>query len=400
METCIWRPFTNMKTARPPLRIARANGCYLYTEEGERYLDAISSWWVNLHGHAHPYIAERIKAQVDILEHVILADCIHRPAVELATRLLSILPGSMSKVFYSDNGSTAVETALKIALQYWHNQNIPKTKVVCLKNSFHGETFGAMSVAGRNHYNRPFWNYLFDVEQIEPHSLDKLQAILAKGDVACFIFEPLILGAGGMIIYTAEELDALIRCCKEHRVITIADEVMTGFGRTGTLFACEQLTETVDMMCLSKGITGGFLPLAVTTCTEEIFNAFIDHTFLHGHSYTGNPLACVSALASLDLLLSDSCTLQREMIASSHKRFCEEWAHHPKLKRCESIGTILVLEYLSPTNHKDFFLSKGILLRPLGNVHYILPPYCINQQELEIIYDQIITTLNAHCLIG
>lgn len=411
-RACIWHPFTQMQNAINPILILRAKGVYLYSEDGKAYLDAISSWWVNLHGHTHPYIAQKIKAQADLLEHVIFADFTHSPAIELATRLLSLLPGQMSKIFYSDNGSTAVEAALKIALQYWHNLNKPKRKVVGLKYSFHGETFGAMSAAGKNDFNHPFWSHLFQVEIINPPfkgkeegSLAQLRHILEKGDVACFIFEPLILGCGGMMMYPADGLDHLIRLCREYDVLTIADEVMTGFGRTGTLFACDQLTEEPDLICLSKGLTGGFLPLGATACTENIFNAFLGNqqqAFLHGHSYTANPIACASAIASLDLLLEVECTQQRKQIEESHMDFCHTWRMHPKLKRCETLGTILALEYLvDETSYfhslRDtlyhFFLSKGILLRPLGNVLYILPPYCIKTEELAFIYDQIIYTL-------
>lgn len=414
-QACVWHPFTQMQTARAPIPIVRAQGAYLYAENGNRYLDAISSWWVNLHGHAHPYIAQKIKSQAEVLEHVIFADFTHAPAVELASRLLSILPGCMSKVFYSDNGSTSVEAALKIALQYWYNQKIPRTKVICFKNGYHGDTFGAMSAAGRNEFNRPFWRHLFDVESIDPPikgqedtSLSQLQTILDQDEAACFIFEPLILGSGGMIIYPPNGLDRLIQCCKQHQVITIADEVMTGFGRTGPLFACDQLRAQPDLICLSKGLTGGFLPLGVTACTEKIFNAFLggqlQQAFLHGHSYTANPIACSSALASLDLLLENTCSLQRKMIEASHHTFCQKWHSHPKLKRCETLGTILALEYHAKTDSyfdslRDqlyhFFLDKGILLRPLGNVLYILPPYCIQADELQFIYDQLALTLEG-----
>lgn len=414
-RACIWHPFTQMHTACPSIPIVRAKGSHLYAEDGSSYLDAISSWWVNLHGHAHPYIVQKIKSQAEVLEHVIFADFTHAPAVELASRLLSILPGRLSKVFYSDNGSTAVEVALKIALQYWHNRNIPKTKVVCFKNSYHGDTFGAMSAAGRNEFNRPFWKHLFDVESIDPPlkgqedlSLSQLQSILNQGNVACFIFEPLVLGSGGMIIYPPDGLSRLIQRCRQHDVLTIADEVMTGFGRTGTLFASEQVCEKPDLICLSKGLTGGFLPLGVTACTNDIYNAFLGaalhQAFLHGHSYTANPLACSSALASLELLFEDACNAKREMIAECHKEFCRQWQLHPKLKRCESLGTILALEYQAENSSyfqpmRDrlyhFFLSKGILLRPLGNVLYVLPPYCIQADELKFIYDHIILTLEG-----
>ena len=411
----IWHPYTQMQKGAPPIPIVRAQGVYLYSEDGGRYLDGISSWWVNLHGHAHPYICAKIKSQLDLLEQVIFADFTHTPAVELASRLLPLVPGNLSKFFYSDNGSTAVEVALKMALQYWHNQEIPKTKIVCFKNSYHGDTFGAMAAAGKNGFNKPFWNHLFEVVAISPplrgeeaKSLAQLETALKIENVACFIFESLILGAGGMVIYPAEGLNQLIKCCREHNVLIIADEVMTGFGRTGPLFACQKLTEKVDLICLSKGLTGGFLPLGATACSEKIFNAFLSddlrHAFLHGHSYTANPLACSSALASLDLLLENTCTLQREMIATCHKHFCEKLRSHPKLKRCETLGTILALEYKTESSSyfqslRDplyrFFLSRGILLRPLGNVLYILPPYCIQPEELERIYDHILLTLKT-----
>jgi adenosylmethionine---8-amino-7-oxononanoate aminotransferase len=269
----IWHPFTQMQTALPPIHIIKAKGVYLYSEDGQRYLDAISSWWVNLHGHSHPYIVEKIRSQAENLEHVIFAGFTHSPAVNLACRLISMLFGSLSKIFYSDNGSTAVEIALKMALQYWYNQDkkTSKTKVICFKNSYHGDTFGAMSAAGKNVFNRPFWRYLFDVESIDPpikgredQSLSQLNAILKQNNAACFIFEPLILGSGGMIIYPAEGLNALMARCRQSDVLMIADEVMTGFGRTGNLFASEQLAEKPDLICLSKGLTGGFLAMGAT----------------------------------------------------------------------------------------------------------------------------------------
>lgn len=414
-QAYIWHPFTQMQTARPPIPIVRGKGPYLYSAEGNRYVDAISSWFVNLHGHAHPYIAEKIKAQADLLEHVMFAGFTHASAVELASKLLSLLPGAMSKIFYSDNGSTAVETALKMALQYWFNQKKPRKRVICFKASYHGDTFGAMSAAGKNAFTKPFLKYLFPVEVIDPPlkgreeiSVQQLRAILNQGESACFIFEPLVLGVGGMIIYPPEGLDRLIELCQEAEVLTIADEVLTGFGRTSTLFACEQLKRKPDLICLSKGITGGFLPLGVTACTQKIFDVFLseklEHALLHGHSYTANPLACTSAIANIDLLLQNSCFLQREKIALCHQEFCRQWQGHPKLKRCESLGTLLVLEYraeqssyFQPIGRSlyHFFLDRGIILRPFGNVLYVLPPYCIQEEELNLIYDQIIFTLES-----
>lgn len=413
-RSAVWHPFCQMQTTQP-IPISKGKGVYLYAEDGRTYLDAISSWCVNLHGHAHPYICEKIQQQAAVLEHLIFADFTHAPAALLATRLLKLLPGKFTKVFYSDNGATAVEVALKMALQYWHNQGKEKKKIICFKNSYHGETFGTMSAAGKNRFNRPFWSHLFEVLTIDPPtqgqeeiSLKQLDQILCAEDVACFLFEPLLLGMGGMIPYSAQGLDALITYSKARGVLTIADEALTGFGRIGSLFALEQLTATPDLICLAKGLTGGFLPLGATICTQEIFNAFLgtslETAFLHGHSYTGNPLACTSALASLDLLITNECEKQREKIASFHQTFCKAWQGHPKVKRLIAMGTLLILEYHaeSPSyfhSMRDllyhFFLNQGILLRPLGNVLYILPPYCIQQEELESIYDAILFTLES-----
>lgn len=383
--------------------------------DGEKYLDAISSWWVNLHGHAHPYIVGQLKEQLELLEHVLFAGFTHEPAVTLAEKLISILPGPMSKIFYSDNGSTAVEVALKIALQYWENKGIKdRREVICFKGSYHGDTFGAMSAAGKNSFNKPFWKHLFRVKAIdiptpknEKGVLNCFKSLLKSQRPACFIFEPLILGTGGMICYCKEMLNEMIKICRDTGVITIADEVMTGFGRTGSLFASDQVDETPDLICLSKGLTGGFLPLGATACKSHIFEAFCSeipsHIFLHGHSYTANPLACRSAIASLELLLSEDSKKKRKVMAESHKTFCEKWCHHPFLTRCESLGTLLIAEYKAEENLGYFhplkeriylhFLRRGILVRPLGNVLYLMPPYCITNDELEWAYATILETL-------
>ncbi|MCK4934465.1 MAG: adenosylmethionine--8-amino-7-oxononanoate transaminase, partial [Simkaniaceae bacterium] len=371
------------------------------------------SWWVNLHGHAHPYIAKKIADQAFKLEHVMLAGFTHPNVEELATRLLPKLPGKMEKIFYSDNGSTAVEIALKMALQYFYNQGIKKTKILSFKGGYHGDTFGAMSVSSRNSFNKPFWNHLFEVISITPplqgneaKSIAELEAALRDPSVACFIFEPLILGVGGMKIYEAKYLDQLLSLCKKLQVLTIADEVMTGFGRTGSLFACDHLLEKPDIICLSKGITGGFLPLGATACSMNIYEAFLSDekqkAFLHGHSYSGNPIACSAALASLDLLQDANCFMQRLMIEKAHQVFCKNKKNHPKLLRCESLGTILAVEYKTENPNYfsklgrelySFFLSKKILLRPLGNVLYVMPPYCVSKNDLENIYTAITQAL-------
>lgn len=403
----VWHPYTQMKTAPTPLPIVRGEGALLFTEDGRTLIDGISSWWVNIHGHSHPYIADRIAAQARKLEHVIFSGFTHPPAVDLAERLLEILPGDMARVFYSDNGSTAVEIAVKMAIQYFYNQGESRPRIVAFDQAFHGETFGAMSLSGELALFDAFEKHLFRVDRIpapfpgrEKESLEALQAILAKGDTCAFIFEPLIMGAGGMLIYEPEALDSLIKCCHDHGVLAIADEVMTGFGRTGKIFACDYLTETPDLMCLAKGLTGGVLPLSVTACTEEIFNAFYSEdkkrTFFHGHSFTANPLGCAAALASLDLTLSEECRQNITRLEERHQHFLEEVKGHPALINIRARGTILAMEFHTPdqtsyfNNMRDrlynFFLDRDIILRPLGNVIYVMPPYCLTTEQLDTIY--------------
>ena len=408
----VWHPYTQMQTAPPPLAIARGKGAYLYTPEGEAYLDATSSWWVNLHGHCHPLISSRIALQAEELEHVMFGGVTHPGAIELAEKLTGLT--GMDKLFYSDNGSTAVEAALKMALQFFYNRD-PRTKrkkILSLEHGYHGDTFGAMSAAGRNGFNQPFWDHLFPVVTLplptagqEKNFLAALKRHLASGECAAFLFEPLILGAGGMKIYSKEPLCEALRLCRNEGTLTIADEVMTGFGRTGPLFACDLLEERPDLLCLSKGITGGFLPMGATLCRDEVYGAFLSSdpkkALLHGHSYSANPLACAAALASLEELLTAECGKNRERIARSHRRFCEEF--HSRFERCESIGTVLVVDYASqhPGSYHDpikerltrHFLEAGILLRPLGSTVYVIPPYCITDAELTHIQEQLIKGL-------
>lgn len=403
----IWHPYTQMKTAPTPLPIVKGEGALLFTEDGRTLIDGISSWWVNIHGHSNRYIADRISAQARQLEHVIFSGFTHPPAVDLAERLLEILPGNMARVFYSDNGSTAVEIAVKMAIQYFYNLGKSRTGIVAFDQAFHGETFGAMSLSGELALFDAFEKHLFRVDRIpaplrgkEAESLAALKAILAKGDTCAFIFEPLIMGAGGMLMYEPAALDALIKCCHDHGVLAIADEVMTGFGRTGKIFACDYLEETPDLMCLAKGLTGGVLPLSVTACTAEIFDAFYSddkkRTFFHGHSFTANPLGCAAALASLDITLSEECHQRLDFISKRHLAFKEKWSGHPSLIDIRAKGTILAMEFHTPdqtsyfNNMRDllytFFLERNIILRPLGNVVYVMTPYCITDEQLEEIY--------------
>ncbi len=409
----IWHPYTQHKTMTAPLPVARAEGVYLIDENGNKYIDAISSWWTNIHGHSHPFIAERIYEQAKKLEHVLFAGCTHEPAVQLAEQLLPLLPGDFSKVFYSDNGSTAVEVALKMAIQYQSNKAEGKrNKVLALRNSYHGDTFGAMSVSERGVFTLAFENYLFEVIFIEPGG-EWSAEISEWSDVACFIYEPLLQGAGGMNMYDAEWLNELLCTLKQNEVICIADEVMTGFGRTGNLFASEQMHHKPDIICLSKGLTGGSLPLAITACNQKIFDAFLSDdlykTFFHGHSYTANPLACAAALASLELLQKDECLANIEYISEQNDHFVDELQskikkQKTKIKSPRSLGTVLAFEfhsdkkeYLSKVKEDtmQLALQQGVLLRPLGNTVYIMPPYCISPVQLQKVYtvlDQVIAS--------
>lgn len=410
----IWHPYTQMKTAGKPIPIVRGEGAYLFTEDGDKIIDAVSSWWVNIHGHSHPYIAEKVYEQLKKLEHVIFAGFTHPKAIELAEKLISILPINQAKVFYSDNGSTAVEVALKMCLQYWSNKGVERKKILAFKNAYHGDTFGAMAVSGRSAFNQAFDSFLFDVEFIDLPNKDNAEDIKSqisnlKSDLACFIFEPLVQGSAGMLMYEATYLDELIVHCQKENILTIADEVMTGFGRTGKYFASDYLKHKADLMCFSKGLTGGTMPLGITTCTQDIFEAFLSEdkfkTLFHGHSFTANPVACAAACASFDLLIKEETLAHIKRIEDSHHQFKQKIKNHPKLKDVRQTGTIIALEWSGQqktsyfNNLRDtlyqFFLNKGILLRPLGNIIYILPPYCISDKDLQYIYEQIEIALDS-----
>ena len=406
----------------PPIPITRGSGALLFDEEGNSYIDAISSWWVNIHGHAHPYIAEKMYEQARRLAQVIFTGFTHEPAVELAERLLNILPGRFSKIFYSDNGSTAVEVAIKMVIQYWRNESAGakdtsrgtagtpptrKTKTLAFKNAYHGDTFGAMSVSERSVFNQPFRDYLFDIlfiEKPEKGNIEASKSLIRRhaGEIACFIYEPLLQGAGGMLIHEAELLDELLVVASENNILCIADEVLTGFGRTGKLFAGNYLKQQADIICLSKGITGGTMALGATAATQRIFDAFIsdDHskTFFHGHSFTANPIACAASLASLDLLEKKECKENIERICAQHALFVrklENSRHKRGIKNIRNLGAVAAFEietgrdgYLNRIGSTitKLALQQGIYLRPLGNTIYIMPPYCISEEELNKVY--------------
>jgi len=414
----IWYPFTQMKTAKPPIHIERGKDAVLYAKDGKEYIDAISSWWVNIHGHANPIIAKAISDQANKLEQVIFAGFTHSPALDLAESLIKILPNNFAKVFFSDNGSTSVEVALKLALQYWHNLGQKhKTNIIAFENSYHGDTFGAMSVGAKNEFNAAFEQLLFKVdflpvpnEQNVEEVKEQLKNIAKEGTTAVFIFEPLVQGAGGMLMHQAAHLNELLQIAQDYEILCIADEVMTGFGRTGKNFAIEHLSEKPDIICLSKGITGGFMPLGVTVSSQKIFDAFysteVAKTFFHGHSYTANPLACAAANASAKILTDKTCQDQIQLIAKEHALFGESLKSNPLVKEVRQTGTIIAIElnstestsyFNSIRNHiYDFCLERGVLLRPLGNILYIMPPYCISKAQLAKVYltiTELLTTL-------
>ncbi|PYS11718.1 MAG: adenosylmethionine--8-amino-7-oxononanoate transaminase [Acidobacteria bacterium] len=397
----IWHPYTQEATEPPPIPIDQGKGAYLYTRDGRRLIDGISSWWVNLHGHGHPLIAEAIAAQACKLEHVIFAGFTHEAAEELAERLAPILPAELDRVFYSDNGSTAVEAALKIAIQYWYNQGqTKKHRIVALEHAYHGDTIGAMSVSADSPFTAAFEVLRLPVFRVR--NAAELEELVSKreDEIAAMIVEPLVQGAGGMKMYPASELKRFQQLCAEHSVLLIADEVFTGLGRTGRMFACEHAGITPDLMCISKGLTGGFLPFAVTVCRSEIYSAFHStdrsRTFFHGHSYSGNPLGCAAANATLKIFETEPVFERITAIERIHEARLADFRQHPTVVDARMLGTISAIElrsgdagYLSSVRSRlyNFFIEHGVLLRPLGNVVYIVPPYVIRQDDLHYTYE-------------
>jgi adenosylmethionine-8-amino-7-oxononanoate aminotransferase len=418
----LWHPFTQEGVDPAPLIIRSAKGVILETQDGREIVDAISSWWVNLHGHSHPAIAEAIAKQAARLEHVLFAGFSHEPAEELAVRLGRIIPPPLRHVFFSDDGSTAVEVALKLAVQYWKNCGRPaKHRIVALENAYHGDTVGAMSVSDNSPFTSAFESLRIPVLRTHSAScahcpvgltratchiecLNRLERLLSEqGDeIAAVIVEPLLQAAGGMIVHPEEFLSGVRRLTSAHDVLLIADEVLTGFGRTGRMFACERAGVVPDLMCVAKGLTGGFVPLAATFATDRIHDAFADgnraHVFFHGHSYTANPIACAAANASLRIFEGEPVFERIAAIERVHKERLPAFAAHPSVADVRHIGTVAAIElkvpdagYLSSLRPRlySYYLDRGVLLRPLGNVVYILPPYVITHDQLNFIYDVI-----------
>jgi len=403
----LWHPYTQHKTAPAPIAIARGEGALLWGEDGTQYIDAIASWWVNPYGHSNKYIADAIYKQLTTLEHVLFGGFTHAPAQQVAERLLPLLPSNQSKLFFSDNGSTAVEIAIKASLQYYYNKGEKRTKIIAFENGFHGDTFAAMAASGISFFTEAFTGSLIEVERIpvptpgrEAESLTALEKLVATGEYAAFIFEPLVQGAAGMVMYDAQALDALIAVCASYNVFTIADEVMTGFGKTGKTFACDYLTKQPDMMCLSKALTGGTIPMAITTFTQQIFDGFysddVNKALFHGHTFTANPTGCAAALASLDLLFTDAMQANIQRVNAQHLAFKQRVEKHPRVKTVRVLGVIFALEisrdgaeeYYGGFRNRlyDFFIGKGVILRPVGNIVYILPPYIISDEQLREVY--------------
>jgi len=416
----VWHPFTQAATAQPPLLAAAGRGATLVTADGRELLDLVSSWWVNLHGHAHPAIVAAIAAQAGTLEQVIFADFTHQPAAQLAARLAGHLPGDLDRVFYSDDGSTAVEVALKIALQYWRNVGQPgRDRFIGFEGGYHGDTVGAMSAGRSSGFFSAWEGMLFPVDTVpfpatwdddaavearEAEALAALDRLFAAqpGRIAAVIAEPLIQGAGGMRMCRPAFFAAVAERVRAEGALLILDEVMTGFGRTGPLFACLKAGITPDLVCLSKGITGGFLPMAATVAREPIYQAFLgaslDVAFLHGHSYTANPLGCAAGLASLDLLESAACAARRAAIEATHRERLADLVRRGRVIRPRVCGTVAACTLGNGAEGyeagigpkiKAAGLARGLLLRPLGDVLYLLPPYCLTDADLHRAWDGI-----------
>jgi adenosylmethionine-8-amino-7-oxononanoate aminotransferase len=405
----IWHPFTQHAVQPDSPLIARGEGAWLETAEGECIFDAISSWWVVTHGHRHPHIMQAIKDQADRLDQVIFAGFTHEPAEKLARHLVAVTPPELEYVFFSDSGSTSVEVALKMALGFWRHRGEKRTGILALEGAYHGDTVGGMSVGERGVFNAPYDPLLFEVERLpfpalgrEEATLQALTVACREGGVAALIVEPLILGAGGMLIYAPEILSEMKRVCETHGVLFIADEVMTGWGRTGTLFACEQAKVTPDIACYSKGLTGGSLPLAVTLCRGDIFDAHYStdrtRTFFHSSSYTANPIACAAALANLQIWEKEPVLERVAAIARLHSKELDRFREDRRFTNVRQIGSIAALDlassetgYMAAIGPRLYqgFQSRNLLVRPLGNTIYIMPPYCSGESELGLVYEAI-----------
>ena len=404
----LWHPLKQHQTHPNSLGIVKAKGCILTDEEGNEYIDAIASWYTCMFGHCNEYITNQVSKQMQTLDQIMFSDFTHEPAVKLSEELIQILPKNQNRIFFNDNGSTAVEAGIKMALQYYFNLGEKRNTFIAFEDGFHGDTFGAMSVSGLSVYNGPFEDFLMNIQRIPvPNGdnnkaiLTQLKKIVSENSIAGFIYEPLVQGAAGMKIHKAEDINEVLKFCKENNILTIADEVMTGFGKTGNNFASDEIATKPDIICLSKALTAGLVPMAITSCTEEIYTAFLSNDiskgFFHCHTYSANPIACRAALASIELLQSEEIQKSIAFITKSNQLFEERIKNHVKVKSTRSKGVILAIDLETNANRYGTlrdkllteFMSKGVFLRPLGNTIYIQPPYVIKGKQLEKVYQVI-----------
>ena len=408
----LWHPLTQHKLSDDMLAIVKAKGAVLYDENGKEYIDGISSWYTAVYGHCNEKITGRVAAQMQQLDQVVFSGFTHEPAIALSEALIEILPANQEKLFFNDNGSTATEVGIKMALQYHHNLGNDRKLLLAFEEGFHGDTFGAMSVSGLSVYNSAFEDHFLKVLRLpvpngdnNAEVVEHLKKLISKENIAGFIYEPLIQGAAGMKFVDPEGLNQILKLCKQNQILTIADEVMTGFGKTGRNFASEFMEEQPDIICMSKALTAGLLPMAVTSCTLDVYNAFysdeISKGLFHGHTYTANPLACTAALAGIELLNSKEIQMDIKRVMKSHAAFLEQIQQHPKVKNARHLGVILAFElnvemerYGNLRNKLlEHFMAMGVFLRPLGNTIYVAAPYITTNEQLEKIYRSIETAL-------
>ncbi len=404
----LWHPLTQHKLAGEMLAVVRAKAALLFDEDGKSYIDGISSWYTCIYGHCNEKITEKVAAQMQQLDQIVFSGFTHEPAIRLSEALMEILPKNQDKLFFSDNGSTATEIGIKMALQYHHNLGNDRNVMLAFEEGFHGDTFGAMSVSGLSVYNGAFEDHFIRVERIpvpngdnNEEVLQKLQELIQTHKIAGFIYEPLVQGAAAMKMHDAQGLNEILKLCRENEIITVADEVMTGFGKTGKNFASEYLEEQPDIICMSKALTAGLLPMAVTSCSRKIYDAFysdeISKGLFHGHTYTANPLACTAALAGIALLTSNEIQQDIARVMKAHQEFGKKIRQHPKVKNLRQLGVILAFELdVQMERYGDLrnqlfqhFMDSGVFLRPLGNTIYVLPPYVITDGQLTEIYNSI-----------
>ena len=410
----IWHPLTQHQNQPDSLPIVKAKGAILYDENGKEYIDGIASWYTAMYGHCNPYIMEAATKQMQQLDNIVFAGFTHKPAIKLSEELIKILPSNQQKIFFSDNGSTANEIAIKMALQYHFNKNEKRNTIIAFENAFHGDTFGAMSVSGLSVYNGPFEDFFIDVKRIPVPNAQNIQQVLntlqnhiKTHNVAAFIYEPLVQGANCMQMHEATYLNDILSVCKANNILCIADEVMTGFGKTGKNFASEYLKNQPDIVSMGKSLTAGFAPMAITSCTQKIYDAFLDDSiakaFFHAHTYTATPIACAVALAGIELLQSEAMQQNIQQITQMHQGFNQQIENHPKVATTRQQGVIFALDLNIEMDRYgtqrqeifDFFMQNGVCLRPLGKTIYILPPFVITKTQLQKIYNTIIKLLNT-----